>query len=376
MSKNYDLIANVNISIKSPIADETSFDHVLLVGPLPKTPSATPPKAYNAYFSLDEVIKCGWKVDGDDADPIGKAAQLAFAQTPRPNVIYIAPQQTVEENDEQVVESAVATITRANAYSDWYVVCTAGVPKTQYAAIAAYIETQKKMFAFVETDFFAQASGGKPIVSGELYRTICIFGCETADQTSETMPDVNNYLALSWVCKWLKNEPGSETAAYHTISGAKPVALSKVDMDALNKENVSYLAHVGSRDVVIGGATLSGEWADIIRFRDWLENDMQERVANLFIEVSKIPYTDKGIALIQNQMLASLKEGQNKGGIAEDEYDGAGKNIPGYSTSVPRASDISPAAKKSRKLTGMKFKARLSGAVHLVNIEGSLTYEL
>ena len=152
--------------------------------------------------------------------------------------------------------------------------------------------------------------------------------------------------------------------------------LSKVDMAALNKEHISYLAHVGSRDVVLGGATLSGEWADIIRFRDWLKNDMQERVANLFIEVPKIPYTDKGIALIQNQMIASLKSGQSIGGIAEDEFDGTGKVIEGFSTSVPRASDISPAAKNSRKLTGLRFKARLAGAVHFVELDGSLTYEL
>lgn len=36
MSKNYDLIATVDIDIASPLVDETSFDNLLIVGPLPK----------------------------------------------------------------------------------------------------------------------------------------------------------------------------------------------------------------------------------------------------------------------------------------------------------------------------------------------------
>ena len=36
MSKNYDLIATVDIDIASPLVDDTSFDNLLIVGPLPK----------------------------------------------------------------------------------------------------------------------------------------------------------------------------------------------------------------------------------------------------------------------------------------------------------------------------------------------------
>ena len=55
---------------------------------------------------------------------------------------------------------------------------------------------------------------------------------------------------------------------------------------------------------------------------------MQVRVANLFITNPKIPYTDKGIGLIQNQMIASLKSGVYYEGIAPDEYDEDGEPHP------------------------------------------------
>ena len=73
----------------------------------------------------------------------------------------------------------------------------------------------------------------------------------------------------------------------------------------MEKANFSYVITVASKNITQGGKTGGGEWIDVIRFRDWLQNDMQVRVANLFITNPKIPYTDKGIGLIQNQMIAS-----------------------------------------------------------------------
>lgn len=89
-----------------------------------------------------------------------------------------------------------------------------------------------------------------------------------------------------------------------------------------------------------------------------------------------MPYTDAGISLVQNQMIASLKSGQDAGGIAESEFDEDGTEIPGYVTSVPLAASLSASEKASRKLTKCKFKARLAGAIHFAELKGSLTYEL
>lgn len=36
MSKNYDMIATVDIDIATPIVDDTSFDNLLILGPAPE----------------------------------------------------------------------------------------------------------------------------------------------------------------------------------------------------------------------------------------------------------------------------------------------------------------------------------------------------
>ncbi|NEM18778.1 DUF3383 domain-containing protein, partial [Escherichia coli] len=43
---------------------------------------------------------------------------------------------------------------------------------------------------------------------------------------------------------------------------------------------------------------------------------------------------------------------------------------------VPRASSYSSQQKATRKATGIKFTARLAGAIHAVEITGTLAYEL
>ena len=119
---------------------------------------------------------------------------------------------------------------------------------------------------------------------------------------------------------------------------------------------------------------LSGEWIDVIRFRDWLKNELQIRVFNALKVNRKVPFTDAGIGLIEGIMNAVLKEGQDIGGIAPTEYDDDYTPIYGYTVTVPRVSDLTESERKARKLTGCKWSARLAGAIHIVEISGNLTF--
>lgn len=203
-----------------------------------------------------------------------------------------------------------------------------------------------------------------------------VYGRETTDQADEDIPPANRYINVAFVAKWLNYESGSETTAFKQLASVYPSKLTSTEMKALADKSLNYFITVGSKNLSMNGKVIGNEWADIIRFRDWLKNDMQLRVVNLFVTRPKVPYTDAGISLVQNQMIASLKSGQDAGGIAESEFDEDGTEIPGYVTSVPLAASLSASEKASRKLTKCKFKARLAGAIHFAELKGSLTYEL
>lgn len=384
MGKNYELISTVDIDIASPIVEDTSFDNLLIVGPLPATiPATGAPAEVGSYANLEEVLKAGWKCEGNDADPVGVAAKVAFAQNPTPNEIYIAPIQMVEgepaddsEEPTMVQENITATLTRAVAKGDWYIVCPAGVPSSDYADIAAFIETSEKMFMYPEMNFFDGTESNEPTVTGTYYRTMAIFGKESSAQLETAVPAENKYIHVAWAARWLSYQSGSETSAFKTLSGIHTCELSANEQKALKENYVSYYANVGGKGIVIGGKVIGNEWADVIRFRDYLKNDIQIRVANVFVATPKVPYDDSGIALIHNQMLAALKAGQDIGGIAQDEYDADGNLIPGYTTNVPALADISASERASRTLSNCTFTARLQGAIHFAELKGSLVYEL
>lgn len=517
MSKNYDLIATVDIDIASPIVDDTSFDNLLIVGPLPKiAPEKAPPKV-GAYSSLDEVTAAGWIASGDDADPVGAAAMVAFSQSPTPNVIYIAPIQptaravaaandvaainglawevigkredmagckisldtynriltvkltgaassvkntgvfdfvsqiaaegyAVSIGDAEIknaddfkatyqfqqiaalkkggdpvelvvtfkdsdgvessygvvvaypasadaavtfntelpdvtgeVESAVNALQRAVSSSGWYVACAAGIDPKEYESMAAYIETQERLFAYTEMGFFDNLDKDEqpqPTVGPVYFRTLGVYGRVSSDQADEDVPAANWYMNVAFVAKWLNYSSGSETSAFKTLAAVYPSGLTTTEMKALESSSLNYFITVGNKNVTMNGKVIGDEWADVIRFRDWLKNDMQVRVVNLFITRPKVPYTDSGIALVQNQMMASLKAGQDAGGIAETEFDEDGAEIPGYVTSVPLSASLSASEKASRKLKKCKFTARLAGAIHFAELKGTLAYEL
>lgn len=329
----------------------------------------------------DQSIKVAVDIEKEGALSVSYGVTVSY---PDPENLRVAAEGEFPVEDEPIndptnaVESVGDTIRRAVETNGWYVLCTAGVDESQYEDIAAIIESNTKVFVYTELGFFGKGKdGGNKATVGDVYfRTIGIYGREATNQADEEIPDANRYENVGFAARWLNYSSGSETTAFKSMGAVYPSKLTSTEMKALKEAGLNYYVTVGNRDLTLGGMVRAGEWADTIRFRDWLQNDMLVRVVNVFATTPKVPYTDGGIGLIQNAMLASLKAGQDAGGIAETEYDELGNPIPGYATSVPRSSSLSAAEKASRKLPRCKFKARLAGAIHFAELKGSLTYAL
>jgi len=364
MSTPLSEIVQINIDVRTPVAGSASFDNLLIVGPPPAIAPDKPPVPVGVYNNLKALEEAGFVSTGDTADPIGVAVRVAFSQNPGPARVFVAVQQTTET---QVLESVVDTLRRALDTTGWYVICPAGVPESDYQNIAEWTEAQTKMFAYT----FLSATDPTGAI---FFRSHGWCGLVTDNQVPADVPQANHYVHVAAVAKTLAFPSGSETWAHQSVSGVFPAQTSSTFRKVLEDGHSNYIRSVESRTLTFPGKMRGGEWIDVVRGRDWLENDMQLRIFNLLLMHSKIPYTDSGISLVHNQMIASLKSAQTRGIVAEDEYDEYGVLIPGFTTRVPRAANISPGQKASRLLNGCTFEARLAGAIHLVRIDGALTY--
>lgn len=373
MSANLDRVAKVDISLDTPISNNVNFDNVLIIGPAPMKESEHDIPIIGVYNKLEEITKLGFLATGDDADPIGVAARVAYSQLPRPRNVYVAVvgESVDDETGESGPQSVTEVLNHALEMNGWYCICPVGLTDDQVKDIVQWTETQNKICGYIDDD------PDDPIVKTGLYlRSYSVYPKVTEGQLEKDIPPENRYgMAVAMAITAMHYHAGGETWALKSLAAITPSSLSSTFINKLTTANISYIITVASKNVTMGGKTNGGEWIDVIRFRDWLQNDMQVRVVNLLIVNPKIPYTDNGISLVENQMLASLKDGQTYGGIAPTEYDADGNPIQGYVTSVPLASQLTSSQKNSRVLTDCKFSARLAGAIHLVEISGSLTYE-
>ena len=372
MANNLSDIVNVQIEIQTPAVSGADFSTLLLIGPAPAAAPAKAPPDVGVYTSLKAVKEAGWlPEDGDTpADPIYTAANVAFAQSPQPPKIMIAVQKPRQAGEDAptALEPVADTLDRALNRTGWYGIAPAGIDPEDYKAIADWTEANEKLFGF------PVQSTGKPLDTSAYMRTFALYASIGEDDGDST-PDTTKYAHVAWFCKCFNYEPGSGTWALKTLNLIEPASLTGTDMQDMKEQNINYYTTYAGKNVTQGGKTLGGEWIDVIRFRDWLKNDMQYRLFNLLYTHPKIPYTDEGISLVQNQMIASLTQGQRQGGIAPDEFDEDGKLIPGFTVTVPLAATLTAADRASRVLSGCKFHARLAGAIHVVNVYGTLAYE-
>ena len=266
-------------------------------------------------------------------------------------------------------ENIQTTLSRAKSEAGFYGICLVGFrdPET-VEGVVSWTEANEKLFAFEYLD-----PDACPVKNLSFYRSFGIYSGEADGYEEGEQPAENQYAALAWMAKCFGYDPGTETWHLKELASIVPSALSTARKKELEEKHMNTFRRYAGCNVTFGGYTLAGEWIDVIRFRDWLKAEMQINVFNALKTNRKVPYTDAGIGLIEGKMEETLLRGQTIGGIAGNEYDEENM-IPGFTVTVPRATSLTEAERKSRKLPGCRFTARLAGAIHATEIEGYLSF--
>lgn len=228
-------------------------------------------------------------------------------------------------------------------------------------AIAGWTEANVRacVLAFLDSKIVLDAAGAATDVAKVLA------GLARARTATFYHPDTAEALAAAVAGRFLPEDPGSETWALKTLSGVTAPKLSATHIANLRAKNCGFYSTVAGRSIVLDGKTASGEWIDVIRGRDALQVDMQARIIARLTDptVKKIAFTDAGLSIIAGEVRASLARFETKGFL-----------VPGSSVvNVPKASSIAPNDRAARKATGITFAASLAGAIHVVQIRGTVT---
>jgi len=241
---------------------------------------------------------------------------------------------------------------------DWYALAIESRTDTDILLVAAWIETQVKLFALASSDTDILGTGTVDI-AGQLKalnydRAVYSFRGDAATK----------FFEFGWYGKMLPTDPGSATWMFKTIIGEVASVLTSAERTNALAKNCNIYHSSGGVDITEEGKVASGEYIDIIRGLDWLQMRMMEKIFGHLVNRPKIPFTDAGIAGVEADVRAILDLGIAKGLVAE---------TPAYTVTVPSASAVSIANKIARNLPDVTFQATLAGAIHHVTISGIVT---
>lgn len=347
-------IANVAIDLRTAAIREKSFDSIMVMGEHTLAANRT-----LIISGPDELVDLGLATD----DPLYLAAQDAFSQTPSVDTIYIGRKDAAET----WTDALIATNDEDSA---WYGLITTSQVAEEILEIAAWAESNKKLHfpSSADAGVIDQAiltDVASQLKDGNYFRSAFWYHGNAA----------TDYLNAAIMSKSFRKEPGNETYANQRLAAVQVDRLTETQANAALNKNANTFEPFRNLSITQGGKTAAGEWIDIIRFRDALEERVEVNVFGLFID-NRIPFIDDGINQVKSKMAEALDWGVEVGGLAPEEQDEDGNVIPSYTISSPRSSEVSFNDKANRTLKQVRFSARLAGAIHVTEIFGTLSYEI
>ena len=275
-----------------------------------------------------------------------KAAQVIFSQNPRVEKLKVG-----RIKDGEDITSAFSNICAED--EDFYGVLfpKEGQSYANDAQILANLVAQKRMILGLDVN------NTTPDIALDFKekmndRVFCIHSPK------------DEYLASAWMGKMLPEAPGSSSWAFRELKEVKPYGLTTTEATKLEKDNINRYLGIKGQGVTLDGKMCSGKFIDITHGIDWLHVRIQERLFRLLVLNKKIPYTLKGIDLVRCEIIAQLKEAVYQGVLADD---------PEPQVSTPTIEELDEQTRGERVLPKIRFSGRLAGAIHKIEIQGTVT---
>ena len=324
----------INITLVKPIGS------VGFGCPLILEENVTADKEYKEYSSLSAIATAGYET----TSKVYKTAQLMFSQEHYPEKIAICSTTT---------EAAVWLAVESNVSKDWrqLVVVNSGETDTKVADIMTAIEVQKTYpkFYYANLPFDDET---KLSVEG-IERTLVCYYTPTDNVPVPVAAIAGEVGGL---------EVGSYTINNLMVKGVSGLELSQEEIEEVHaKGGVTFVVSAG--DVVVSeGKSVGGSYVDNVDGNDYIKQQLEYHTQKVFNNNLKVPYTNAGIAMLENAGTNVMKDAQNKGIVDtfEVKYD--------------LREDVPEADRTARKYFGGKITYTMAGAIHYIeiNCEASL----
>ena len=319
-------------------------------------------KGTTDYDTLEHCI-CNTLADVAALDPaeeeepgtagtaVYKIAQKIFAQTPAPEKIAVV---WLDMTSPEALTTALTALMAAG-HNDWYFLLSESQKPADVDALAAFAAANGKIYFGSMTN---TVLGTLDDATLALDRAVILCHKNAATQ----------YPAEAWVGRCAPELPGSITWKFKTLSGISVSGYTPTEIDAIKEMHGNVVVSQGGILHTTEGTVLSGEYIDVIRSQDWVKARIAEGVFRLLATSPKIPYDDRGIAMVLAEVQGVMQQATAQGIIARDA-DGNGM----WSVTAPKRSEIAASSIANRVLPDVEFEFTLAGAIHSVTVRGVIS---
>lgn len=236
--------------------------------------------------------------------------------------------------------------------------------------VAKWAEANEKVFGWADSDAQILVPGAessfKRAKEQNLQRTLLVYD---ASDNGDEYPEVSILGRASTVNFNVANS--SLVLAFKQGPAIKTADLSPNQLTALERVNGNAFINVGGNTMFYNGKMADGTWFDTVQGVSWLTAKIRANVFNLFYtSTTKIPWTDTGVALVNQQVTLALELAVTNGLIAPG-YDNEGTfYADGYKV-LSTDLALMQSQKGARIWEGTSFIAIGSGALQGAVISGN-----
>jgi hypothetical protein len=177
------------------------------------------------------------------------------------------------------------------------------------------------------------------------------------------LPTANTeFPEAAWAGSQLAYTPGSNDWDFKRASGITVSSLTDTARVNLRSKNMNMYTALGGVNIFQDGNMFDATPIDQVIGEDWLYARLQEQIYFRIINTLKIPMTNAGLVIVENEIRSVLSQAEANGLVAR-----------GWTVTTPDVLDIPANLRAARTAGVFQFRARLAGSIRKVIIEGFLS---
>lgn len=234
----------------------------------------------------------------------------------------------------------------------WYCLLAETQVVAEQEALSDAIGAREKIYALSSADAVALTTGttdiGYKLNAKSAARTFGVYLPTAATEFPEA----------AWVGSQLAVTPGANDWDFKRANGVTVSKLSPTQITNLKNKSWNYYIAKAGVNIFQNGDMFDKKPVDIQIGKDWLKARLQEGIYFRLINSLKIPMTDAGLLIVENEIRSVLSLAESNGLIDR-----------GWTVQTPPVLSIPETLRAQRAAGVFVIRARLQGSVRFIDIE-------